>query len=988
MPVKSPTVAAAAVLALLLSPTTPASGRPDRGAAVIAPPVTRDTGGIATAVRGLSAVLDRAAVPPGPDPCGLTVAGPGETTLDMACGGLPPDPNAGGSQAANPGLRLEEEVVFEAPRFWTEMAALDGGVDGAVLRVHGYGEVAAMDSAGETLWRRPSLSFFPDWAVEPWVVPFVPLGRSPVDPFIWASERAFAVGDLTGDGADDVVVAHLVWGGEPDPAGRSMVTVLDGGTGETLWTRSYSGAVTQVLLVGDTLLVGEETGPRTFKVFGPIGQNGTNTRLHAVSFTDGLSGLESRDRWTFPTGRPWARWLALEPAGDARVAVAWTAKPIGEAGEGGRVVVLDSAQGLPLWQRGTEGYPRMLRHDPGRGVLVVHEQADFVHPVAAGVADYGFSYSLTALDAAGGSERLRVEREDALLLSLAVGDVAGDVEAEWVTGDAEITDLAVNEINLSVFEEPASIPETVEAGRVIATSGGDGQERWRRTTTADSPGGPLLTYGLVAAQGRFGPLVAAASFAADGTDLRVLEGGDGRVRWEEQGDVVAFPLSVTATRWGDDRIVCTMTESLTVRSYELDGGDVRAQTPLLADVFAAAASDVDGDGQQELLLGTHGGGVFAVDPVTLGEEPEVLWRVTVGGSVRMLKVADVTGDGALEVVVAATTEVHVLRGSDGSSLYAIPFPDEFVWTVAVGDLTDDGVADIVVPTRTLSAHRGTDGLFLWRFHPADHRLTLTDPPPPNPKDHVTSYFSTAVVAGGKAVAAFNVGMMPRHHHLAVAVDGATGEVAWQRAHAGPSDITLLWRSAVLLPGQGRDGGDAVGFVYDAAILPVGWRPAALVYDLGSGDLLWRSGPAEFGTVHEGTVVHEGDFLQLTWSTLARFRPAAADVLGLDGPASSMAFGDPGTAGDTMLASWIGVRAFARDMDWSDPLAHLAPLATWDGLHTGELVVTDLDGDGTDEVVAFRLDEEARSRVAGYEGSNRFGWSFLPYGVTILAIRTG
>ncbi len=96
-------------------------------------------------------------------------------------------------------------------------------------------------------------------------------------------------------------------------------------------------------------------------------------------------------------------------------------------------------------------------------------------------------------------------------------------------------------------------------------------------------------------------------------------------------------------------------------------------------LLSGTAADLDGDGRHELLL--HGGrrndpsGVAVLD----GESGDVLWRAAFPHR-SCAVAADLTGDGAAEVVVACGDELSVLDGSTGERVRGTAL------RAAIGDL--------------------------------------------------------------------------------------------------------------------------------------------------------------------------------------------------------------------------------------------------------------------------------------------------------------
>lgn len=141
-----------------------------------------------------------------------------------------------------------------------------------------------------------------------------------------------------------------------------------------------------------------------------------------------------------------------------------------------------------------------------------------------------------------------------------------------------------------------------------------------------------------------------------------------------------------------------------------------------------ALGDIDGDGKLEIVVNVGWQGddgiphseTIAWDP----ENPTPKWRAIPysanydsdpnkrfndpnGGSFQSPVIADINGDGIVEVITANFWSVVILRGYDGNQLtcYLSPYcgmtPSLYAWytlksTPAVGDINGDGVLDIVI----------------------------------------------------------------------------------------------------------------------------------------------------------------------------------------------------------------------------------------------------------------------------------------------------
>lgn len=860
----------------------------------------------------------------------------------------------------DPGFTLEPTATIQTPGWY---AALTPRSDDTFVRVHGYGDVAAVDAEGYDIWSRPSMTFLEDWGIVSNNVPFVLLGASPLDPFLLVSERPYAVGDLTDDGVEDVAVAHLAGSHQGVNTGfiatSSFVTVLDGRNGSTLWSREYPGYVTQLVVTEGILVIGNEAGsPKP----NGLGEEGSTTSLYGVSFSGSPSG--AIDLWSVSTGRQWARWLAAEPAGPGRVAVSWTDKPLGQVGIAGRVLLVDAATGAVPWTRQTNGYPRTLRFDASRDQVVVHEEMD---PEREGpVLEGRYDYAISGMRASDGSVAAGVSREDAVLLSLRVADVAGSTESEWVAGDASTT------------VGPPFFNERLLCGRILAHDPASGEDVWSTESCShdlstgvapadDAFTTPLdLPYGLMVTDGPDGPLVVATSISnTDGSvELEALSGANGEGVWRRTGSE-AFALYMAPLPVGGQPSVLVATSTLSLRAYDLRSGARLLDAPLLYDIQAAEVADVNLDGAPDVLVGTRSRGVFALDGTSLADVPRVLWRTPVGGSVHQLAVADLDGDGADEVVAAASSSIRVLRLADGSERLRIEPSEGFVWTFTLGDLAGDARPEIVVPTTTLGAYRGTDGSLLWEHLPqGDAPVTVT--------------FSTAAVADRKAVAQYLIrppgqtSLAPRHHQAVVAIDGPTGAVAWSHLRPCEPCVVRLWRSVVADRGLGGGTGWGVAVAYQVDLA----QPRVDVHDLDTGEVLWhgrttRVSSEEHNQIHQGLLVDGGDVLGFNWSGVVRF---AADGV------TQMPLG--GTLGGGFARLGQGDVAFIRTYDVSGgtvvaypresisgPVTNKSrlPHTSWSGLNVGDMVARDLDADGADELIAYPYDWSATIEVGHIEG---------------------
>lgn len=887
--------------------------------------------------------------------------------LELETLGLPPramcgDTGAGGAAPATAGdLAFEARGSLQTPRWYADLQPLPGGPEGSFLRVHGYGDVAAMAADGSTIWNRPSMSFYDDWGLHPQLVPFVLIGVSSLNPFVLVSERPYAVADLTEDGLADVALGHVIIQLGPD--GRtyertlSAVTVLDGRDGRTLWHRLFPGYVTQVLVEDGVLIVGNETGDPGADPYGiRAGEPGTITTLQA--FRLGGDPLDAVPIWSLPF-QEWARLLSVELAGPGRVAAAWTAKPLGTAGDAGTVLLLDVADGAVRWARTTQGYPRLLRYDPTRNRVLVQELADPISGV-----DIRTDYALSSLRAEDGGEALRVERPDAILLSLELADLVGGNGSEWVVGDAEIVDLPANTAGVR------DVADVALAGRLTAIDGDSGSAAWTRRRLANSL---ALPYGLAidhAAKMVGVAAVVSGPLRPPTEELYLYNGRNATAPVWVVSEGSPFPVFLSWYEAAGKKGFLGSTPDHEVRIYDRGSGGLLLDEPLLSEINAVDAVQVGGDTTLDLVVGTSSGAVAALDGAALDEVPEVLWRARVSGPVRRLEVADLDADGDQEVVVVDTRSLRVLRLADGKSLFTVLMPEEYVWTFALGDLDGQPGLEIVVPTTTLAVY-DAEGTPLWRHE--SRGVAHFSTPAVTPDRRVVVQLTTIAVNG--------------HSQNVVALEGATGQVAWTDTGFSYGRESDIWRSVYAdpdIPGAGKHG---VAVTYRMGTGPAGflglYAPRTDVYDSRTGQLRWSAGPSQAATSpHFGHLTADGTLVEHNWSTVAGLRSDGTAESAPDAINTGAVKCDFGPLGRYVVVARDGLIKAAPSDAFGGTLS---PQFTslWKRLLPGSVLARDLDGDGADEVVAWDFDWDGFAEVASFAGYLVGHGDIRPHGIQVL-----
>ena len=150
-----------------------------------------------------------------------------------------------------------------------------------------------------------------------------------------------------------------------------------------------------------------------------------------------------------------------------------------------------------------------------------------------------------------------------------------------------------------------------------------------------------------------------------------------------------------------------------------------------------AIGDIDGDGKPEIVVnvGWEGdNGITESETIAWNpENPTPKWRTTPrnandaqndpnGGNLQSPIIADINGDGIVEVITANRWSVVILRGYDGQQMTCVPEcgsqPSLFAWytvksTPAVGDINGDGVLDVVIGGGHYFAPQITAHLYAW-----------------------------------------------------------------------------------------------------------------------------------------------------------------------------------------------------------------------------------------------------------------------------------
>jgi hypothetical protein len=813
----------------------------------------------------------------------------------------------------------------------------------AVVHVHSLGAVGVSDLEGRSVWSRSEVSFVREVAGSLTSSPRLDMGRNGLQPSGPLDDHPFAVADLTGDGVDDVAVAHRVTGSPT----KTTVDVLDGTNGATTWMGVYSGSVNELSIVGDVLVAAER----------PDGSGGAAT-LHGIRF----GTPTPTEPWSYSPGAAAKNWYALE--GNAGlVSAAWSGSDpyAATAGERGRVVLLDAATGAVKWSVGTLAYPRIVRFDTGRQQVAVLAQTSPVDPE-------GSTYTVSAYALATGLPGAVVTRASAVPFAFEVGDLSDDGASEWAVSDVQLA--------------PTSGVTRI-GNRVAAIAPTTGAILWQKNYLEAGSKHPSAQDLVISATGGT-PVLIAAAFAPEPADtqLTAYRGTTGAELWTKRATNLGSPYYLAATTiggraavlsgaghdsyygatkgrsgdlFGREEPVQPVVPYNSITTWAIDDGSVLARAALLGDIRSAVPLDVNGDPARDLVIGTDSGAVLALDGTRLTEDPGVLWRRVFATQVHEVRTADVDGDGASEVVVTAAHTVAVLDGRTGAVRWSVALPSTFQWSTTVADVDGDGDGDLLVPATDLRAYDGRNGALLWRYAPSGSRA------------FGSAAFADGVVAAqylGTSGASLPVlptegvaSTKPSPTENDVLLDGRTGALRWTHAQAQGSAPTL-WQSAVLGHSTAGVSGIAAAFTWQTGGEDTSTAHID-VYDAATGNrtaTAARGNPDGIPQIASTGTLTIGGFVEvLADGGALGIGPSGSAVDNLQGWFPTA--GAPVVVGGQEFLALAGRRLSAGQLELVAPgqLGAGTPvLAGSLGVPAspGGVTAADVDGDGDDELIAL------------------------------------
>ncbi|MEV6194237.1 VCBS repeat-containing protein [Streptomyces sp. NPDC051920] len=886
-----------------------------------------------------------------------------DAAKSVESGSAPDDSSAAGSSAdaVDPKTKVTLTAGSKLEGVRGMGATVPVGKSGDYFTFNSMGYVQRHAADGSETWARTSSSFFTDWQVKPLQVwrtePYpaqILMGYNAVSPFSANSDNGYSTGDLTGDGVPDVVFSAQV-GTSPYPRaftspGSSLttgtfVTVLDGKSGKTMWSKLYNRA-SMVKIVDGTLLVAD--APR-MSGDSKVPAAATMT-LTGIRFSSADGVLTPAQTWTYDTGEARkANWGDIQDLGRGKVAVSWNLAKATGVDARGRTLVLDTADGSVTWQTDSMLYGRQLRVDAGRKRIVALEQQDSTDAVHYEVASY---------DLNTGHRATLETRDNVLPTALTVGDLTAKDGDEYAVAESSLDEnYYVNASTVRVFD--GTDPDTLLWSSTVKRDAGNGKDAasvWR-LQVAD---GKLVTSAQDDREINGAGNPGGGRYAS----LTVYN-AKGVVSWQSRG-VAAAPMYQDVFSDSAGTHVRIVDQAQNIRTFKLANGKTESETPLMGDIGYARATDLNKDGKNDVVMAGSSDGVWAYSgPSLVSGKPEKLWQATVPGAVHDVETGDVNGDGRPEVVVAADTAVVVLNGKTGKTLATIEGGEgQYVRSAKLADLDGDGELDILVPTDALRAYYG-DGHALWTYSAPESAgdVRFTDP----------SVDDGKVYAAYASLDAYDLDSPVTD---AVALNARTGKARWDLAPKAPSDAVGPIRTAT--PNDGILASKEIPYADGHAVV-YQWNVTAPLTVNGAESIIPRN-YFEIRDGRTGEVLHSG-YAGGLWTHFsywaedgvlyeggtAAFRRYEADGKDSQAGVVAQSYGGgsmTGPGGRRLLIAGVdgGLQMwdpsiFDSSDSWSGAVGSVSLMGARNYL------AADLDGDGVDEALSLAGDDNGFDRTA-------------------------
>jgi len=261
---------------------------------------------------------------------------------------------------------------------------------------------------------------------------------------------------------------------------------------------------------------------------------------------------------------------------------------------------------------------------------------------------------------------------------------------------------------------------------VFAVSGVDGSVIWQYDTHEYGQGGWI--YEAAVMDDITGDSIIEVLASAGGPDAKrayLFDGATGAKIWEDIVGYACFGVRPIGDITGDDTTdVAVSTGNYVPAAYSIrlingtSGSLIRAVALTGSGLTVVPIGDIDSDTFPDVACGTSNGSIIALS----GADGSVLWTTSAGGMVWDLNILpDVDGNGYPELLPSGTGMNNFLciNAFNGSVVWSTPAVDQIFVNVAIADINNDSIGDIVGGTgfnnNMLYALDGGSGATFWEL---------------------------------------------------------------------------------------------------------------------------------------------------------------------------------------------------------------------------------------------------------------------------------
>jgi outer membrane protein assembly factor BamB len=261
---------------------------------------------------------------------------------------------------------------------------------------------------------------------------------------------------------------------------------------------------------------------------------------------------------------------------------------------------------------------------------------------------------------------------------------------------------------------------------VFAISGADGSVIWQYDTHEYGSGGWIYEVGVM--EDVTGDSVVEILASAGGPDAErayLFDGVTGIKVWEDSVGYACYGVRVIGDITGDglsDVAVATgnyVSSAYRVRFLNgLNGSLIREVMLPSSGLTVVGVGDINADTVPDVACGTSNGSIIALS----GADASTIWTTNTGGMVWDLNLlADVDLNGYPELLPSGSgmNSFLCIDALTGNTLWSAPAADQVFVNVAIADINNDGINDVVggtgFNTNILYAIDGSSGAVFWEY---------------------------------------------------------------------------------------------------------------------------------------------------------------------------------------------------------------------------------------------------------------------------------